>query len=206
MNLYVSAEDTISRAVIEKMVNVIANEPVNLVSLGLNHGGLGYIKNNLSKFCDLATRERVIVLTDLDQAQCAPSLRTTWLKTLSDRDDFPEHMLFCIAVREVEAWLMADNATFASFFSISVPTIAGNIENTVNHPKEYLVAKARRSSDRRVREAIVPEKSSNATVGLGYNQLLSKFVKEAWGPERGASSSTSLQRAIRRLQTLLNVE
>jgi len=205
MKLFVSAEDELSRAVIAKMANVISDGDVQLTILGPRHGGFGYIKKSLRKFCNLALRERVFVLTDLDRAECAPTLRASWLDTLPDWDDFPECMVFCVAVREVEAWLMADALAFASFFSVSPTALASDIESTVTDPKEFLVATVKKSTDRSLREAVVPASKSNAAVGFGYNQVLSKFVAESWLPERGASSSKSLNRAINRLETLLGV-
>lgn len=205
MKLFVSAEDELSRAVIAKMTKVVLGEEVDIVSLGHRNGGFGYIRKNLAKFCDLALRERVIVLTDLDGAVCAPSLRTSWLDTLTGFNDFPEQMVFCVAVREVEAWLMADRGAFADFFSVPASAIGNDIENSVVDPKEYLVTTVRRTSVRSVRDAVVPDRRSHASVGLGYNQLLSQFVAEAWMPERGASQSVSLQRACDRMRSLLDV-
>lgn len=205
MRIYVSAEDELSRAVVAKLADVVSEVEVNIVPLGHAHGGFGYIKKNLQKFCNLGVRERVIVLTDLDSAECPPSLRASWLASVPDFDDFPEYMVFCIAVREVEAWLMADFQAFATFFSVSPSAVRKGVINNVVNPKEHLVTTIRESSVRSIREAIVPDVRSKALVGLGYNQLLSQFVADVWMPERGASESPSLKRATDRIRALLRI-
>jgi hypothetical protein len=72
-----------------------------------------------------------IVLVDLDlDAECAPPLRKSWLSKPS------HYMCFRIAVRAIEAWLMADRERFARFLSIDIARIPRDVE-AVKHPKLY---------------------------------------------------------------------
>ena len=71
-------------------------------------------------------------------AGCAPYLRERLLATPSPG------MVFRIAVHEVESWLMADQVSFARYFSVSEGLLTRDPES-VRHPKEHLVNVVRRS-------------------------------------------------------------
>lgn len=53
-----------------------------------------------------------VVLTDLDTAPCPGELIKSWLAN----DQHP-NLLFRVAVREVESWLMADTDNFAHYIA-----------------------------------------------------------------------------------------
>jgi hypothetical protein len=75
------------------------------VGLLLRKGGNGYLRSRIPSFCQLARYEPILLITDLDNWTCPAELRTRWLGGLTQ----PSTMLIRVAVREVEAWLLADH-------------------------------------------------------------------------------------------------
>src|SRR5207302_4913725 len=107
-----------------------------------------------------------LVLLDLDQdAECAPIARRLWLP-----DATPE-LCLRIAVKEVEAWLLADREKLSSFLRVSAARLPVQ-PDTVSHPKELIVELARSSRNREVRADIVPRLGSGRIVGVGYTGRL----------------------------------
>ncbi len=72
--------------------------------------------------CNNASRHAPwVVLVDLDtDADCAPPFRATWLPHPAP------HMCFRVAVRAVEAWLMADAETLARFLSVAQKKVSAD--------------------------------------------------------------------------------
>lgn len=136
----------------------------------------------------------IFLLTDLDSPQdCPPGLIHSWIKVpLNPR------FLFRVAVMEVESWVMADRVGFSNFLSIPLHRIPSPTDD-ISNPKEFLVSLARRSQKKRVREALVPTRGTNLTVGIEYNILLSEFVQDHWDLQRAATVSPSLKRTLDRL-------
>src|SRR5271166_4667562 len=68
-----------------------------------NRGGYGYLKRTINGFNNAAKGTPFLVATDLDNYECPPALIADWLR-------HPKHhnLLICIAVREAEAWVLAD--------------------------------------------------------------------------------------------------
>ena len=71
---------------------------------------------------------------------------------------YPKHpnLLFRVAVKEVEAWLLAHRAAFATFLGISDKFIPQEQVDTIPDPKQFLINLAAKSKKRKVRDAIVP--------------------------------------------------
>jgi hypothetical protein len=130
------------------------------------------------------------VLVDLNcDADCAPILRGEWLPRVA------RLMCFRVAVREIEAWLLADRERFARFLGVPVARIPFEPE-TVADPKRFVVDLARRSNKREIREDLVPRPGSGRVVGPGYTSQLSDFVQRVWRPEAAAETADSLRRAL----------
>ena len=137
-----------------------------------------------------------LVLRDLDtDAECAPSLRERLLAAPAPG------MVFRIAVREVESWLIADLHSFARFFSISPGRITIDPES-IHRPKEYLVNLVRRSRSRAIRDDVVPRDGSRARVGPGYAGRIIEFALTAWSPYEASGRSDSLKRCLDRLSRI----
>jgi len=135
------------------------------------------------------------LLVDLDNDNCPPELVADWLGPHA-----PQHLYIRVAVREVEAWLLADRQTLADFLSISPARIPLDPE-TMLDPKECLLRLALRAP-RRLREDLVIQVDGNVRQGPGYNPLLSEFAADQWSASDAALHAQSLQRAIQCLAML----
>ena len=136
------------------------------------------------------------VLVDLDESHACPAaLRADWL---------PEEaslMCFRVAVRQVEAWILADIQESAAFLGVSKALLPMDPDDEPN-AKRRLVHLAERSRSRRIRDAIVPAAGGGRSVGPLYNAILRSFVRERWRPEVAAERSDSLRRCLDALDSL----
>ena len=138
-----------------------------------------------------------VVLVDLDNdADCAPSIREEWVPVPAP------NLCFRIAVREVEAWLMADVQTLARYLSVGLSRISADPE-TLERPKDAMVDLARRSRRNDIRKDMVPRQKSGRRVGPAYASRLIEYVRDHRQPDVAAERSESLQRAIHSLQWLV---
>lgn len=155
-----------------------------------SHGGSGYLKTKIKAFNHAARVMPFLVLTDLDQVECAPALIKDWLS-------FPKHpnLLFRVAVREVESWVLAHRESFSKYLGISQSKIPSNVDEVID-PKQLLINLARKSKFRKIREAIVPRSESSAKQGPDYNGALTTYLNEYWDINKAASNSPSLKKMI----------
>ncbi len=141
-----------------------------------------------------------VILIDLDHdADCAPPYQKSCLPHPSPL------MIFRVAVREIEAWLLADRESLAKFLSVGVSRIPHDPEN-MNNPKSTMVEIARHSRRRDVSENMVPRAGSGRKIGPAYTSLLIEFARDpehGWRPSVAAKSSDSLDRCMRRLEQLI---
>ena len=146
--------------------------------------------NNAARFAPWFT------LVDLDKdADCAPSLRKDWLP------DPSPYMSFRIAVREAEAWLLADRPRLSAFMGVSSSTVPSSPESETN-PKECIVNIARRSRIAEIRKGIVPAPGSGRATGNAYVALLADFVMREWRLDVAARNSDSLRRGLNDLKRI----
>jgi hypothetical protein len=150
------------------------------------------LDSKLASYNQAARFSRWLVLRDLDQAECAVMLRQRLLPKPAD------HMRFRIAVREVEAWLIADRERLARFLHVS-PARITKAPDALDDPKRELVNLARASRNSRVRDGLVPPEGGQRTVGPGYTTLMSEFILRAWRPREAAKNSPSLRRCLQAL-------
>ncbi len=134
-----------------------------------------------------------IILTDLDRVACPPSLIAEW-----NVPEVPGYLLFRVAVREVESWLLADNTGLAKFLGIPASKISMQPDE-VNDPKENLMNLVRRCRNKRLKQDILPETGSTAKKGVFYNERFGRFVRIDWNLERAAKLSPSLNKALLRI-------
>jgi hypothetical protein len=113
----------------------------------------------------------------------------------------PKAFLFRVAVREVEAWLMADREGFSRFSGIPVEKMP-HVPEDLEDPKRDLLQLVRRYAHREIKANLLPERGSIARIGLGYNEILSRFVRDTWSIKNAVSNSESLSRACYRLREL----
>lgn len=159
------------------------------------------MRARFGKYCELARHFPTLILTDLDAVSCAPELRGEWVKAAKLREPLPQGMAFCIAVREVEAWLLADTDRFADFLGVRRANVAAFPEDVAD-PKSHIVWLARTSRKKMVRQGVPPQRGSSAKVGLDYNAFLGEFARAAWQPDIAAANSPSLRRALDKVAAL----
>lgn len=136
------------------------------------------------------------VLIDLDAtSQCPSEALALWLPEPANG------MRFRIAVRAVEAWLMADRESIANFLSVSLAKIPHQVDHDP-HPKQTFINIARTSRNKSMREDIVPRDGSGAKVGPLYMARLTDFTENHWRPDEGQKNSRSLHRCLNALVTL----
>ena len=163
----------------------------------LGREGYGYLKR-IAPALNLASRGvPYVMLTDLDDGACAPELVRSWMGSAPIHPNF----LLRVAVREVEAWILADQKGFARYLGIAEAVLPRDCEE-LDDPKRELLLAARRSRFRRIREDIVAESRRGFVQGPDYNGALSGFVVRYWSITRAASKCESLRKALRRLQEL----
>ena len=106
-----------------------------------------------------------------------------------------------IAEREIESWLLADHEAFEKLIGNKsrLPVEPDKLPD----PKRHLLTLARKAP-REVREDLVAQKGALAKQGIGYNRRLVGWVQEEWSPERAATRSPSLSRAINAVREVAN--
>jgi hypothetical protein len=153
-------------------------------------GGYGYLRRTIAGWNEAARGGPWLVLTDLDRAECPRALIDEWLPQ-------PQHpnLLFRVAVREVEAWLLADRENLARYLGVSTRLFPPD-PDSLPDAKRSLIELARRSRGRAVRESIVPRQGSTAKQGGDYNGFLGRFVMDAWNIKAASVRSPSVDRTI----------
>lgn len=190
--LHVAVEGRADEIVVSRLMDELGRS----TRLVIRCGGRPAIEAKVPAFNRSATRLAWFVLADLDQNECAPGYLAKVLPQ-------PERLMrFRIAVRETEAWLLADDAWVAEFFRIKSSLVPTNPER-LRDPKRALVDLARKSRRSDVREGMVPRVGSSADVGPLYLPFVAEFVL-GWAPSRAASRADSLKRCISAIQSLPN--
>jgi hypothetical protein len=188
-----AVEDALSEAVVRRAVSAV--RPDLVIWQVIRKNGSGYLKSRARELNRTAHQVPVLLLADHDTPEpCPASLIASWLGT----SPAPK-LLFRVAVMEVESWIMADRRAFAAFMGVPQDAIPEN-PDAVLRPKELIVALARKSKRRDIREDLVPGHGSTAVVGPAFNARLIEFVAAEWNPAKAAKVSDSLDRAVRRLQ------
>ena len=129
--------------------------------LGTVYGKRGkhHLKNKIHGYCAAARHWPWVVLVDLDHdASCAPDLRQLWLPSVAP------HLCFRVAVRAVEAWLLADWERFSQFLGVPASGIRRDVE-MLEDPKEAVVQLAAHSRRSAIREDMTPRPGSGRRVG-----------------------------------------
>jgi hypothetical protein len=190
--IHVAVEDELSETMVRRLLLDTGRD----YSIGVvfRRGGFGYLRKRANNWnAAAAAGTPILLLTDLDQHFCVSDLIKSWL----DNTPHP-NLIFRIAVREVESWLLADRACFAGFLGIHERLMPFE-PDAIPDPKRSLVGLARKSRIRTLREAIVPRSGSTAVQGPDYNDPLCEFVRAQWNPDAAATQSPSLSRAKAKL-------
>lgn len=196
---YAYAEDDLSCEVMVKIVDYCNANSRNIPSLfypgfPLNKGGCNNLKKIIPCVCNMAKASICgVVLTDLDIAECAPELIRDWFELNDQKQTIPDELLFRIAEREVESWLMADREGLADYLNIAVDNFSDS-PDSLSDPKQQLLNIIRSKGRKRYHRDMLP--GHTASVGIEYNPRLCRFVNERWNVATAARNSESLRRAI----------
>jgi hypothetical protein len=193
MSLLIATEDVLSEAVARRLAKEARFDLAACAFAGRQ--GFGYLRKRIAEFARAARRRPVLVLTDLDAAVCAPALLANW----SEGWVAPELLLLRVAVREVEAWLLADRRNFAAFLGVSERRIEKDTE-TLHDPKRKLIELALRGRSDLRRDLVAQD--ATARQGFRYNARLSEFAEQIWSPEDASENNRSLRRAMNALGRL----
>jgi hypothetical protein len=181
-----AVEGTIDEIVAKKLIAHAGGIPGTVYG----KGGKPALHAKIAGYNNAAHRAPWLVLVDLDQDyDCAPPLRAAWLPACAPR------LCFRVAVRAVEAWLLADVEEVAAYLQVARSAVPPRPE-IVDEPKRALVDLARRSRRREIREGMVPREGSGRVVGSLYNSYVSRYVEQRWRPAVAAKRAESLARAI----------
>ena len=208
---YGYAEDALSCAVMRRLFRY-RNETVDdNLRMVFNHGfpenkrGCGNLTGLIPKISAMARNAglRTFVLTDLDQIKCAPELIRNWFKLSDASPNISENLLFRVAEREVEAWLLADRAGLSSFLGIAAVNFS-QAPDSLPDPKQHLLNVIRSKGRKQYHKEMLPR--GNAHVGSGYNSKLCEFVETHWNLGVARNYSGSLEKAIMALNRIASKE
>ncbi|MBW2062243.1 MAG: hypothetical protein JRI95_11870 [Deltaproteobacteria bacterium] len=190
-----AVEGPIDEVVLKRLLSYIGAipGPIHITN------GKGKLLNKLNGYNHAARYNPWVVLIDLDYDKaCAPPFIAQKLP------DPGPWLCFRVAVREVEAWLLADQEHLATFLSIPKTRIPTAPE-ALNAPKRTMVDLARHSRRSAIREDMVPRPESGRKIGPAYNSRLIEFVSDTvngWRPDVAAQRSESLERCLKCMQAL----
>jgi hypothetical protein len=188
-------EDVLTQAVMERMMAPYGERL--LIRDRIPCHGFGKIKANIRKYNRAAVHIPFFVITDLDRGTCAPDMIRAWIP-----EEQADGLLFRIAVREVESWIMADRNGFAGFIGVAAKNIPDRPDELID-PKSSLFSIVHRSRNRELKAAILP--APNARTGPGYNMVLQRFVRDFWDVSAARTASPSLEKALMALGRFLRL-
>ncbi len=204
IRFYGYAEDELSCAVMRRLFsyrntsNTGGRRLVFSPGFPQNKAGFGQLKKMAPKLVQMCGKAGLFafVMTDLDRDECAPSLIRCWF---SINPPLPDSLIFCVAVREVEAWLLADRDNLADFLGIAKTNFSAEPEN-LDYPKRHLLDVIRSKGRKRFHRDMLPK--GNAHIGPEYNRVLCDFVENHWSIDKAQQCSPSLQRTVNALRRI----
>lgn len=187
-----AVEGSLDEAVVSRLIRHVGGR------LGTVYGknGKPFLRDRIGGYNNAARHAPWLVLVDLDtEGDCAPPMCAAWLPHPAPR------MCFRVAVRAVEAWLMADPERLAPFIGTARSKVPATPE-TLEHPKHTMVGLARLSRRREVRQDMVPRHGSLRTEGPAYTARLMEYAADHWRPDVAAERADSLRRTLACLRRL----
>lgn len=196
--LIVITEDELSGAIIHKaLAHCHCKIPVDRTII--THGNTKLLKD-FNKYKSASRVYPHLVLTDLDNFKCVIDFLNYWKLS-----NIPNDLIFSIAVREVESWLLADKKGLSSYLKTDSSKFPLHPE-LEKDPKRTLVNLARKSRIHRIAQGMVPEYKSSAPIGPLYNLYLIEFVNHHWDIDTAQLHSQSLRRFIRKMGALQKIK
>lgn len=210
ISVAIAVEDSLSECILRRLINysrrditvrvrfplkTLPGGRYNVRNITQRRGlsGYGQLKVNLPAFNKAADSDfPYMVLTDLDvHVRCPGQLLPKWLLRASPSPN----LLFRVAVREVEAWLLADSANLAKHLDVDLTKMPVGVEALAD-PKVEIVNLARLSNSSVIRDDMLPESGSTAEVGPYFERVLLIFAREQWDIGEAAKNSRSLAKTI----------
>ncbi|MCF7789919.1 MAG: hypothetical protein K9N47_27600 [Prosthecobacter sp.] len=201
----IAAEDRLSEAVLKVLLSNAKGKPVVAHSYPVAKGwqkevgpnGYGYIKKNLTAFNAASVHTPFVALIDADNRPCPPETIGLWLEGVQQNPT----MIIRVAIREVEAWLLADRKGIASYLAVSEECIP--IETSrIKDPKRYISRLAARSRRKEIRAELARAPGTRSKTGPVFAQALQFFVNNLWDFQAARAHSNSLDRAMAALDKL----
>lgn len=181
-----AVEGIVDEAVARKLIAYVGGQPGPVFA----KNGKAALLDKINGYNNAARRAPWLILVDLNSdAHCAPPFRESCLPAPAPR------LCFRIAVRQVEAWLMADTERLASYLSVARGRIPEDPESLPN-AKTVMVNVARRSRRKAIRLDMVPRVRSGRAEGPAYASRMIQFAETRWRPAVAAERSESLRRAL----------
>jgi hypothetical protein len=181
----VAVEGTVDAAVALKLIQHVGAQADTVhVAYGKQR-----LLEKVSGYNQAAKGQPWLVLVDLDRCSCAVALLQKWVPQPSP------YLCMRVAVRMVEAWLLADATNIADFLGVPVSRVPSAPEQ-LSDPKQEIVALAAQSRRRTIREDMVPNTGIGQRVGTAYTARLIEFIENHWDITQAASHAPSLQRSI----------
>ena len=201
----IAVEDRLSETVLRVLLRHARSRPVVSQSFPISKGwqtevgpnGYGYIRKNLAAFNAGAKHTPFVVLVDADNRPCPPETIRLWL----DGAVQDSNLIIRVAIREVEAWLLADRLGLASYLAVSEECIPHETTR-IKDPKRYIARLAARSRRKEIRTDLAREPGTRSKTGPFFAQSLQFFVKNLWDINVARCHSDSLNRAMIALDKL----
>ena len=189
----IAAEGALDLAVLRRL----AREADLTLNLEYGRRGKAHIDQRLPAYNAAARHQPWIVLRDLDNDRdCAVELVMHLLPAPA------RLMKFRIAVRTVEAWLLADHERFKTAFGVAARAIP-TVPESVDRRNAAMLEAISRSNRREIKSAMLSKLASGGWhVGPEYNARLEQFASEIWQPRVAETRSASLAKARVRIQEL----
>jgi hypothetical protein len=192
MSLIVVVEGRTDEPVVRKLAADAGLEVADVLPMR----GKGRLDQRLGDFNTAAVGSPWFVLRDLDHdAACAP----TYLEGLQLQ--VTQWMVFRLAVRELESWLLADRDGIAEYLGVALAKVPERPDE-LDDPKQTLVNLARTSKKKSVTKAFVPRAGDSTVVGPLYEAEIIEFSSSHWSLQAACRRSPSLRRARRALRDM----
>ncbi len=177
----------------EKLIRRIGRTPRVISATG----GSSQIDSGLKRWSQPSNRAAMLVLRDWDDRDSVPCAPALVDKLAPAR---PNGLSLRIAVRSLEAWLMADVEAAKRYFGVRrLPTDPEQLPR----PKVVLVAACRKSTRAAIREGMATRGSISGVVGPQFVPIVTEFARDVWDPDRARLNAPSLDRTLRRLEALV---
>src|SRR6266849_4052476 len=140
-----AVEGLVDEAVARRLIAQVGATPGPVYG----RNGKEFLRQRLGGYNLASQHSPWLVIVDLNhEVGCAPDLRLQWLPAPA------RFMCFRVAVRETEAWLLADRERIARFLGVAIARVPRDPE-ALDDPKQTVVNLASRSRRRAIREEMV---------------------------------------------------